>query len=69
MTKLIMFALGLALALAEAGKLKEATYKIALLAAEAQKQDIISLGAWSRALNGGPPEKSTHHKKPLPKVY
>lgn len=51
MKEIITFALGLAIGLAEAGKLKEATYKMALMAANAQQYDMISLGKLSRELN------------------
>jgi len=52
MTKLIGIAFAIGLALLEVGKLREATYRMALLAAHSMEHDIISLGQLNKALYG-----------------
>jgi hypothetical protein len=61
MTKIIAFGLALGLAYLEAGKLREATYHMALLAADATQHGMISLGQLNRSLNGDP-MPAGHHR-------
>jgi hypothetical protein len=65
MTKIIVFTFTLGLAFLEAGKLREATYHMALLAADATQHDMISLGQLSKALNGELPAKKSIHQHNL----
>jgi len=62
MTKIIALGFALGLAFLEAGRLKEATYHMAKLAAEAQQDDMISLGKWARMLESGGVKSHGQHK-------
>ena len=59
-SKLIFSIIAIAIGLAASGKLVSATKRMAIEAFNAQSQ-MVSLGAWNRALMGETPPK--HHQK------
>lgn len=51
--KLVLSLIAAGFILAATGQLTKATHYMMRLAVEAQRNDVVSLGAWNRALEGG----------------
>jgi hypothetical protein len=57
--KLILTIIAVGFALAGTGQLPKVTHALKKMAVEAQKDDVVSLGDWNRALMGQSKAKNT----------